>query len=112
MSTAGTILWPPFVAAQQEHLPIVGVLTSGAVASLNKRWISAFQRGLQEASYIDGHNIRIEYRAADDQYSRLEGLAADLVSRKVSVIVAAGGPVSALAARKVTDTIPIVFTTI
>jgi putative ABC transport system substrate-binding protein len=109
---ASAILWPPCVAAQQERLPTVGFLTSGSVASLNKRWIAAFKRGLHEASYIDGQNIRIEYRAADDQYSRLEGLAGDLVSRKVSVIVAAGGPVSALAARKVTDTVPIVFTTI
>ena len=93
-------------------MPVVGFLTSGSLGALNKQWAAAFHAGLAEGGYVDGQNVKIDYRAADDQYDRLPGLAADLVRGQVAVIVAAGGPVSALAARRATDTVPIVFTTI
>jgi putative ABC transport system substrate-binding protein len=82
------------------------------MASLNKEWAAGFRRGLAESGYVEGQTVTIEYRAADDRYDRLPALAAELVRNNVGVIVAAGGPVSALAAKKATDTIPIVFTTI
>ena len=100
------------LSAQQQALPVVGFLTSGSMASLNKEWAAGFRRGLAESGYVEGQTVTIEYRAADDRYDRLPGLAAELVRNKVGVIVAAGGPVSALAAKKATDTVPIVFTTI
>ncbi|MET0668398.1 MAG: ABC transporter substrate-binding protein [Xanthobacteraceae bacterium] len=100
------------LSAQQQALPVVGFLTSGSMASLNKEWAAGFRRGLAESGYVEGQTVTIEYRAADDRYDRLPALAAELVRNNVGVIVAAGGPVSALAAKKATDTIPIVFTTI
>jgi putative ABC transport system substrate-binding protein len=108
---AGTLAHPQSLNAQQKT-PIVGFLTSGKVSALNKSWAAAFHSGLAEAGYIDGQNVKIEYREAADNYDRLPGLAADLVQAQVAVIVAAGGPVSAIAARRATDTVPIVFTTI
>jgi putative ABC transport system substrate-binding protein len=107
----GTLTCPLPLHAQQQ-IPVVGFLTSGSLGALNKKWAAAFHSGLGEAGYVEGQNVRIDYRAADDQYDRLPGLAADLVRARVAVIVAAGGPVSALAARRATDTVPIVFTTI
>jgi len=107
----GTLACPQPVVAQQKT-PVVGFLTSGSVSALKKSWTAAFHSGLAEAGYVDGQNVKIEYREANDQYDRLPGLAADLVQRQVAVIVAAGGPVSAIAARRATDTVPIVFTTI
>src|SRR5262245_59650688 len=106
--SAATIAWPLPLSAQQPGTAIVGFLSSGSAGSLNKQWLAAFQRALKEAGYVDGQNVTIEYRAADDHYDQLPGLAADLVNRQVAVIVAAGGPVSALAAKKATQTIPIV----
>jgi putative ABC transport system substrate-binding protein len=108
----GVLACPPPVHAQQQSTPVVGFLTSGSMTALNKTWAAAFLSGLAAAGYADGKNIKIDYRAADDQYDRLPILAADLVRAHVAVIVAAGGPVSALAARRATDTVPIVFTTI
>ncbi len=96
----------------QQTGTVVGFLSSGSAAALNKQWIAAFHRGLAEGGYVDGQNITIEYRTADDDYERLPGLAAELVRRNVKVIVAAGGPISALAAKRATDTIPVVFTTV
>jgi putative tryptophan/tyrosine transport system substrate-binding protein len=98
--------------AQQTAIPIVGFLTSGPAASLNQRWFAAFERGLSEGGYANGRTVRIEVRAADDHYERLEGLVQELIDNRASVIIAAGGPVSAVAAKKVTSSIPIVFTTI
>lgn len=69
-----------------------------------------FQRGLKEAGFVDGDNVTTVYRWAEGQYERLPGLAAELVSRQVSVIVATGGLPSSLAAKRATETIPIVFT--
>jgi putative ABC transport system substrate-binding protein len=96
----------------QSSKPVVGFLTSGSIDALNKRWMAEFHRALRESGFIDGQNVTIDYRAADDRYDRLQGLTAELVDRHASVIIAAGGPISALAAKKATDTVPIVFTTI
>jgi putative tryptophan/tyrosine transport system substrate-binding protein len=98
--------------AQDRATPVVGFLTSGSIRSLNKDWLAAFRHGLGESGYVDGENVKIDFRGADDQYDRLDGLAAEFVRNQVAAIVAAGGPVSALAAKRVTKTIPIVFTTI
>jgi putative ABC transport system substrate-binding protein len=102
----------PLNAQQQAAPPVVGFLTSGAKSSVSERWVAGFHRGLGEAGYVENQNVKIEYRAADDQYDRLPGLAAEFVRMQVGVIIAAGGPVSAIGARKATDTVPIVFTTI
>ena len=109
---AAALLSPLSVGAQQQGNAVVGFLTSGSIEALNKRWIAAFHRGLGEAGFVDGKNVKIDFRAADDHYDRLPALAADFVRDNVAVIIAAGGPVSALAAKKVTNTVPIVFTTI
>jgi len=106
------VLWPSPLFAQQTNPPILGFLTSGTIRALNKTWVSGFNRGLAESGYAEGKNVIIERREAEDRYDRLPGLAAELVEKKVSVIVAAGGPVSALAVKKVTSTVPMVFTTI
>ena len=112
---SAALFWGVPLSAQQQQqpaTPIVGFLTSGSLASLNKDWTEGFRRGLGESGFVEGQNVTIQYRAADDRYDRLPSLAAELVRNQVGVIVAAGGPVSALAVKKVTDSIPIVFTTI
>jgi putative ABC transport system substrate-binding protein len=106
------LTWPLPLSAQQQGIAVVGFLTSGSKGALNKEWVAAFHRGLGEVGYVDGQNVKIDYRAAEDHYDRLPSLAAELVRNQVAVIVAAGGPVSALAAKGATKTVPIVFTTI
>ncbi len=98
--------------AQQAGTAVIGFLTSGSRDALSKDWIAAFHRGLGESGYVESQNVSVNYKAADDQYARLDALAAELVRDRVGVIIAAGGPISALAAKKATSTIPIVFTTI
>ena len=103
--------WPLRLNAQQPAMPIIGVLNSTSVGLRDEQAI-AFHSGLKQAGYVEKQNVTIEYRWADNQYDRLPGLAAELVKRGVSVIVASGGPTSAIAAKKVTTTVPIVFTTV
>jgi putative ABC transport system substrate-binding protein len=103
---------PGSLYAQQSSVPVIGFLTTASPSSRAGEQLSAFHGGLRAAGYIENQNVRIEYRWASDEYSRLPALAAELVRLRVSVIVAAGGHVSALAARDATKEIPIVFTTV
>ena len=94
--------------AQQKALPVIGFLgTSSPGPAAPKP--AAFHQGLRETGYVEGQNLAIEYRWADYHYDRLPALAADLVGRKVDLIVAFGGIPAALAAKSATSTIPIVF---
>jgi putative tryptophan/tyrosine transport system substrate-binding protein len=102
--------WPLAAVARQLTIPVVGWLNSGPAGDpLFMSLASAFQAGLKDAGYVEGQNVSIDFRWAEGQYSRLAALAADLVAKRVDVIMA-GGPPAALAAKAATPTTPIVFT--
>ena len=100
--------WPLAARAQDSVVPLIGFLNSASPGPFT-RLADAFRQGLREGGYVEGRNVTIEYRWADGQFARLPELAAELVHRRVSLIVAAGGTVSARAAKEVTTTIPILF---
>jgi putative ABC transport system substrate-binding protein len=102
--TAAT--WPLVARAQQSAMPVIGFLNSRAPGE-NETILVAFRRGLKEVGYVEGQNVTVEYRWADNQYERLPVLAADLVGRRVTVIVSNGPPIAT--AKAATSTIPIVF---
>src|SRR3984893_10988030 len=96
--------------AQQKAMPVIGFLGS-ASPGRNPALIAAFHQGLSETGYVEGQNVAIEYRWAEDRYDRLPALAADLVARRVVVIAAGGGVSSTLAGKAATSQIRIVFVT-
>jgi len=102
------LIAPLAVVAQQKAMPVIGVLSTGSPSAPSNPFMGAFRQGLSEAGYVEGQNLAIEYRWAEGHYDRLPALAADLVGRKVDLIMASSPP-SALAAKSATSTIPIVF---
>src|SRR6476646_7007239 len=108
----GTVaVWPLVARAQQPSIPVVGFL-GATTPEATANQVEAIRRGLSETGFVDGHSVKIEYRWAENRYAQLPAMAADLISRKVDAIVTSGGSVAALAAKKATATIPIVFASV
>lgn len=104
----GAVAWPLVARAQQSAVPVIGFLCDFGESAFGPQ-IAAFRTGLTEQGFVEGRNVTIVYRWAESQYDRLPALASDLVRRRVAVIIATGGPNSAIAAKAATTIIPIVF---
>jgi putative ABC transport system substrate-binding protein len=100
--------WPMAARAQQTGMLVIGFLHSSSLGA-NAQGVEAFRRGLAESGYVEGRNVKIEYRWADNQYDRLPAFVADLIRREVAVIVAGGAVNGPFTAKEATKTIPIVF---
>ena len=100
--------WPLAARAQQQALPVIGFMSARAPED-STHLLAAFRRGLAEGGYVEGQNLSIEFRWARGQYDLLPAMAAELINRRVLVLTTAGGEPSALAAKRATSTIPIVF---
>jgi putative ABC transport system substrate-binding protein len=105
----GAAAWPLPARAQQPATPVVGFLSTRSPDE-SAYATAAFRRGLAENGYVDGQNVTVEFRWADGQYDRLPALAAELVSRRIGVLVTGGGDPSVLAAKAATATIPVIAT--
>ena len=108
LGVGGTFALPSAARARQQALPVIGFLSSASPDAFAP-FVAAFKQSLGEAGYVEGRNLAIEYRWAEDRYDRLPSLAADLARRDVALILSGGGTVAALAAKRATTTTPIVF---
>ena len=106
----GAAAWPVAARAQQPAMPVVGFLSSRSPGE-SALDVAGFQQGLAQAGYVENQTVAIEYRWAENRYDRLPAMAADLVGRQVAVIAALGGPVTALAVKAATKTVPFAFIT-
>ena len=102
----GAAAWPLAAGAQRTEMPVIGLLQIGAPSSWD---FTGFRQGLKDTGYVEGQNLTVEVRWANDDPDRLPDLAADLVRRRVRVIVALASVLAVRAAKAATDTIPIVF---
>src|SRR6476660_1029589 len=104
------VAWPLAVGAQQAALPVIGFLDSRSPEALADR-LRGFRQGFKDSGFIEGENVIVVYRWAENQFDRLPALADELVRRPAAVIVASGGPNVTIAAKAATTTLPIVFIT-